>query len=199
MVKNNKGGNKSKRVGRKFVNAPTDKSIRYKDEEGEMYAVFSRLLGGDHCEVVCEDGQRRLCIIRKKFRGSGKRENKLVPGIWCLVGVRDWEVRTEGKQQKCDLLSVYNDFETDKIRRAIPQHITKLFLKVGGNGDNALDENEDNDIGVDFVMDDDDGMALSSVQSILNQRTTQHQQEQESRSHDAVLKQQLRELDLSSL
>ena len=74
MVKNSKGGNKSKRVGRKFLNTPVDRSVRFKQEDGEIYVVISKLFGGDNCGVLCEDGTTRLCVIRKKFRGRGKQE-----------------------------------------------------------------------------------------------------------------------------
>ena len=63
MVKN-AGGNKSKRQGRKFVNAPVQKSIRYATEDGELYAAVVKLMGGSHCEVMCIDGKTRICVIR---------------------------------------------------------------------------------------------------------------------------------------
>jgi translation initiation factor 1A len=114
MVKN-AGGNKSKRQGRKHVNAPQQKSIRYIKEEGEVYAVVTKLYGGSNCEVMCMDGNKRLCIIRNKFRGRDKRDNTIAPNVWVLVGVRDWEARI-GKPQKCDLLEVYSDTDREKIK-----------------------------------------------------------------------------------
>ena len=70
-----------------------------------------RLYGGANCEVICEDGHKRLCIIRNKFRGRGKRDNFIGPGVWVLVGLREWEARTGDKQEKCDLLCVYREDE----------------------------------------------------------------------------------------
>ena len=114
MVKN-AGGNKSKRQGRKYVNAPQQRSVRYVKEEGEVYAVVTKLFGGSNCEVMCMDGNVRLCIIRNKFRGRDKRDNTIAPSVWVLVGIRDWEARI-GKPQKCDLLEVYTDADREKIK-----------------------------------------------------------------------------------
>ena len=36
MVKNQKGGNKSKKMGRKFLSAPVDRKIRLAQEDGEI-------------------------------------------------------------------------------------------------------------------------------------------------------------------
>ena len=107
MVKNGKGGNKGKKIGRKHIGT-TGGSIRIKREEGELYAVVLRICGGSNCEVHCEDGKQRLCIIRNKFRGRGKRGNEISSGVWVMVGMREWEQDVIGKRQKCDLLEVYS-------------------------------------------------------------------------------------------
>lgn len=153
MVKNSKGGNKSKRVGRKFLTASVDKSVRYKDEEGELYVVISKLYGGENCEVLCEDGTTRLCVIRKKFRGRGKQDNKIVPGVWALAGVREWEVRKAGKLSKCDLLTIYNDNEKEKLKNTLPSDTIKLLSKISGNLDFGDEDKYEN--GVEFIMSDD--------------------------------------------
>ena len=44
MVKN-AGGNKSKKMGRKFLTAPVDTKIRLSQEEAEIYAVENKNLG----------------------------------------------------------------------------------------------------------------------------------------------------------
>ena len=114
MVKNS-GGNKSKRQGRKYVNAPQQRNVRYIKEKGETYAVVTKLFGGSNCEVMCMDGQLRHCIIRNKFRGRDKRDNTITNNVWVLVGIRDWEARI-GKPQKCDLLEVYSQNDKEKIK-----------------------------------------------------------------------------------
>tara|TARA_B110000261_G_scaffold157116_1_gene191764 strand:+ start:273 stop:827 length:555 start_codon:yes stop_codon:yes gene_type:complete len=128
MVKNT-GGNKSKRQGRKHVNAPQQRSVRYIQEEGEVYAVVTKLFGGSNCEVMCMDGKVRLCVIRNKFRGRDKRDNTISPNVWVLVGIRDWEARI-GKPQKCDLLEVYSDGDREKIKTNGGDGIARLIAVV---------------------------------------------------------------------
>ena len=128
MVKNT-GGNKSKRQGRKYVTAPQQQSVRYIKEEGEVYAVVTKLFGGSNCEVMCMDGKARLCVIRSKFRGRDKRDNTISPNVWVLVGIRDWEARI-GKPQKCDLLEVYSDGDREKIKAIGGDDITRLIASV---------------------------------------------------------------------
>ena len=122
----NAGGNKSKRQGRKHINTPQQRNVRYIKEEGEVYAVVTKLLGGSNCEVMCMDGNVRLCIIRNKFRGRDKRDNTIGPNVWVLVGIRDWEARA-GKPQKCDLLEVYSDADREKIKTNGGADVTSLI------------------------------------------------------------------------
>lgn len=169
MVKNSKGGNKSKRVGRKFLSAPIDRSVRFKQEEGEIYVVISKLFGGDTCEVLCDDGKSRLCIIRKKFRGRGKQDNKIVPGVWALAGIREWEVRKEGKPSKCDLLCVYNDGEREKLKRDLDPKIVRLLGKISGNLEFGEEDKYDDTI--EFVMDDEFENRMSITREINSSDT----------------------------
>ena len=115
MVKNSKGGKGSKRIARKHVVNMSQRIVRYAKEEGEMYAVVSKHFGGQ-CEVVTSDGVTRLCIVRGKFKGRQRRDNNITLGTWVMVGIRDWEVRGDGKT-KCDLLYVYSDLDKDDIKQ----------------------------------------------------------------------------------
>ncbi|GAI87692.1 unnamed protein product [marine sediment metagenome] len=91
MPRNTGGGNKAKKFASKsFV--VSDRATRFASVEGEAYAVVQRMLGGTICEVLCIDGVVRLCVIRGKFSGKGKRDNRLSKGTWVLVGLRDWEI-----------------------------------------------------------------------------------------------------------
>lgn len=117
MVKNTTGGSKHKSQARKNV-APrggASSALRVAQEEGECYAQVEKMLGGSNCHVKCVDGDTRLCVIRGKFRGRGKRDNTLSTGSLVLVGIRDYETcKGGGKLQTCDLLEVYR--ESDKTR-----------------------------------------------------------------------------------
>ena len=120
MVKND-GGNKGKGLARKHVNAAKcggTKQLRVAVEDGERYAVVSKMLGNGMCYVRLLDGSAgdRLCIIRNKFKGRGKRDNILDSGSWVLVGMREWS----SKQDTCDLLEVYNHGERDRLMKNEP-------------------------------------------------------------------------------
>ena len=139
MVKNT-GGNKCKRQGRKYIHAPQQRSVRFIKEEGEMYAVVTKLYGGCNCEVICMDGNKRLCVIRNKFRGRDKGDNTISPKVWVLVGVREWESR-QGKPQKCDLLEIYTHQERSKLIQECKQNLSVLLNhersnEAGGGGNN---------------------------------------------------------------
>ena len=116
MVKN-KGGCKTKKQGRKFVNQPTNKHLRVSKDPLEHYAVVTKMLGFGRCYVQCLDDVERLCIIRNKFRGRGKRDNLVGVGTWVLVGLREWELNKTDKKQNCDLLEVYSEGEKNKLEK----------------------------------------------------------------------------------
>lgn len=174
MVRNKTGGNKSKKSARKHVqtsDSSYNRKLRFIEEEGENYAVVIKLLGGPNCEVVCNDGISRQCIIRNKFRGRDKRDNNIAPGVWVLVGVRDWEARTN-KAAKCDLLEVYSSNEKDKLKAISSINFTALT--------NALDDgtNKFND---NIIFEDD--TITSHKNNILNEIQDDEEDEEEKEAH----------------
>jgi translation initiation factor 1A len=119
MVKNTTGGNKQKSQARKFSQPSKQSSkLRVVEDEGEEYAQVTSLLGNGMCYVEC-DGSVKLCIIRGKFRGRGKRDNIIKKGSWVLVGIREWENAPTDKKshQKCDLLEVYSDYDKERLKQ----------------------------------------------------------------------------------
>ena len=120
MVKNAFGGNKAKGHARKSYAKPTSFALRTAQHDCEMYAMVEAMLGNGMCHVVCShDGITRLCHIRGKFSGKGKSSNIVKKGSWILVGTREWETPSDKKMQSCDLLEVYSDTETDKLKSLI--------------------------------------------------------------------------------
>jgi translation initiation factor 1A len=123
MVKNTKGGSGHKSMARKFAsnNSGNQKKTRFSMDQYEYYALVEKVLGNGMCYVICSDKKRRLCHIRGKFRGRGKRDNTIAPGSWVLVGGRDFESERsgEGKDlENCDLLEVYNDIDVIILKDA---------------------------------------------------------------------------------
>jgi len=149
MVKNTKGGSGHKAQARKYENTGkvSNFKTRFSEDEFEYYAQVTAILGNGMCHVMCKDGKKRLCIIRGKFRGRGKRDNTLSNGKWVLVGGRDFEAEKtgEGKNlEKCDLLEVYSDLDKERLKvlGGFNDFITRdnAFVAVsGGSADNDFE------------------------------------------------------------
>ena len=144
MVKN-LGGKQSKKMGRKFVNAPVDRRIRLANEEGEIYGVVTKLLGNGMFHANDCDSKERLCVMRNKFRGRSKRDNTVALGTWVLIGERDYEASSS--KPKCDLLEVYNATEKMKLKNSG----NKIFDNLKSDYD---DKHDDGTGDVDFQQGD---------------------------------------------
>lgn len=120
MVKNTKGGSGHKSQARKYeATKQSYTKTRFAEDDYEYYAQVVATLGNGMCHVMCMDGKKRLCIIRGKFRGRGKRDNIVSNGKWVLVGGRDFESERGGngdKLEKCDLLEVYSDLDKERLK-----------------------------------------------------------------------------------
>ena len=141
MVKNQKGGNKSKKMGRKFLTAPIERKVRLIQEDGELYAVVTKNLGNGMFYANDCDGTERLCIMRRKFKGRGKRDNVVALGGWVLIGEREFE---SCAKPKCDLLEVYTDFEKQKLKKSGDPIFSRLISEYDTKpeGDNIEDDFE---------------------------------------------------------
>ena len=156
MVKNKVGGNKAKKYGRKHMvgdNMPV--KVRFTKEEGEMYAIVIKHYGQGRMDVLCEDDQIRSCVIRKKFRGRHKHNNKAVVGYFIMVGLRDWE--TSKDKENCDLLETYDDQEKEKLIQRQPNipfnYMLKRCNEMIGTSDN---DNENIDTSIHFTTNEND-------------------------------------------
>jgi initiation factor 1A len=123
MVKNKTGGSGHKSQARKNVVTNADKHnnrLRLVEEEGELYGQVTKNLGNGMCEVICSDNIKRLCIIRGKHRGRGKRDNEIRMRSIIMIGLREWTTHVENskKLEKCDLLEVYSDYDVDRLKKS---------------------------------------------------------------------------------
>ena len=119
MVRNTKGGNKSKGIARKHITGSREtRTLRLSTSELEKYGVITKLLGEGMFYVVTDlasDTQPHLLgHIRKKFKGRSKRDNTITLGSVILVGLRDWE---GPNYKKCDLLEVYDANEVRQLMK----------------------------------------------------------------------------------
>ena len=164
MVKN-KGGNKAKKQGRKFVNQPQISHFtRMAKDEDECYAIVQKSFGHGMIEVLCIDNIIRLCIIRNKFKGRGKQDNLVKNGSWLLVGLRSWEIVTN-KKPKCDLLEVYNDEDINKIKN---NPINKEYNFNIFNIEDATNKNIENET-IEFI---DNIIETNNDQEHINQNNS---------------------------
>ena len=157
MVKNKKGGSSHKRMARKHVNTGDFRQRKLREPgDGEMFARVTRVNGGNVFEVICNDKVNRQMIVRKKFRGRNKRDNTIAIGTMVLVGIRDWEVLSEKKKPKVDLLEVYNHGQMDQLK------------KVKSLNKEILPEQEISHEDDGFMMDTDNIVIDENIQEELN-------------------------------
>ena len=111
MVKNATGGKKARGMASKHLK-PKSKLLRIIQEDGEMYGVITEKLGGGHAKVACMDNTTRMVVIGSKFKNERLSRNQMV-----LIGLREWQTKIQGsdKLEKCDLLEIYTDIETDAL------------------------------------------------------------------------------------
>lgn len=146
MVKNTKGGSKTKGQARKFANPVAAKNIlRLSQDELEIYAQVTKILGNGMCHVLCIDNVTRLCHIRGKFRGRGKRDNLIVGGTWILAGLREWEIGKQpggSKLENCDLLEVYSDLDKERLKSTLHNINWSAFI---ANDNKFMNSDKGND------------------------------------------------------
>jgi hypothetical protein len=132
MVKNTKGGNKSKGIARKHITGAREaRALRLSTSELEKYGVITKLLGEGMFYVVTDistDAQPHLLgHIRKKFKGRSKRDNTITLGSVILIGLREWE---GPNYKKCDLLEVYDANEVRQLMTTPSVDITSLHRYI---------------------------------------------------------------------
>ena len=168
MVRNN-GGNKAKKFASKTFNI-TEKNTRFSSDKDEIYATVNKMLGSNICEVLCIDGKLRLCIIRGKFSGKGRRDNRLCRGKWILVGLRGWEV-TSKEKEKCDLLEVYSDNDKEKLIKNSRENF-RVFLSVS-------EEDQNNDDQVQFINDRENELFDTEITNNRNNNSEEDEEDKE--------------------
>ena len=153
MVKNTKGGSGQKKFARKNTGGSKNNKLRISEDEGEIYAIVTKMLGNGMFHCVCADGASRLGHIRGKFTGKGKRDNMVEGGKWVLIGLREWDVPSETstrsisnpkeKIQKCDLLEVYSDSDKQRLRETVSEDWSLLDNNDVSKKNKVVDVYED--------------------------------------------------------
>ena len=151
MVKNIYGGNKHKSQGRKFT-VKSSYKLRISNDEAEIYAVVTKMLGNGMFYCHCIDDIIRLGHIRGKFSGRGKRDNIVEVGKWVLVGEREWEDKSK-KEKQCDLLEVYNDLDKEKLLDTVG-----IDWSILNNQDTTKSKDITKEVGFEFTTQRDEEM-----------------------------------------
>jgi initiation factor 1A len=146
MVKNTHGGSGHKKFGRKFTSGPKSNKLRISEDECEIYAIVTKMLGNGMFHCHCIDNTMRLGHIRGKFSsGRGKRDNLVEGCKWVLIGLREWDVPSDkssaslikatDKMQQCDLLEVYSDSDKRRLKETILEN-----WQILDNNDVSIDK-----------------------------------------------------------
>lgn len=111
MPKNTVGGKKYKQQKHKTDDQPNKPLLER--ENGQEYAVVTKLLGNSRVSALFYDRDLKrereiMCILRP---GLKKKRQWAKMGSIILISLRDFE------KDKADVLHVYNDEETKKLKR----------------------------------------------------------------------------------
>lgn len=136
MPKNKGKGGKNRKRGKN----DTEKEKRelvYKDE-GQDYAIVTKMLGNGWIECNCSDGEQRLAHIRGAFR----KRVWITQGDLVLLGLRDYQ------DSRADVILKYNPDEARMLKAEgeLPESI-----KIN---ENATLEDEEDEVDIDFDIDD---------------------------------------------
>jgi translation initiation factor 1A len=169
MVKNTTGGGRTKGQARKFLNSSKQpNNLRLSNDDDEVYAQVTKILGNGMCHVLCIDKQTRLCHIRGKFRGRSKRDNIITNNGWILVGLREWENKDSTKMQNCDLLEVYSQLDVDRLKNTVDENWNIFNNHSTSNVNNSTEDT------FDFI-DDKTSEYMELIEKQFNEKNNQNE------------------------
>ena len=158
MPKNLKGGSKHKKFKNSNTSEITAKDMILK-EENQDYAKVEKLLGNCRVELLCNDGEKRLGIIR----GNMRKKQWINSNSIVLYSVRDYE------KDKVDIIHVYKDLVVKQMENKMKltfsitseeQNMDDIFMYVSDEEEqiqnniimkNKESDEEENDIFIDNI------------------------------------------------
>ena len=165
MVKNNVGGNKSKKFARKHIQAPRQHAPLRLAQEGEFYACVTKVYGQGRFQVISLKNEEYMCHLGNKFRGRFKRDNIVALNTWLLVGRREWESASATKRPTCDVLEVYTSAEVDLLRSRVYENWSVFPLPGQEHMGAAAAATED-----EIIFSDRDPAGAAAVAAVPAQR-----------------------------
>ena len=195
MGKNTQGGSSHKKFARKFNtnNSLHINRLRVSEDEAEIYAIVSKMLGNGMFHCHCIDNKIRLGHIRGKFSGRGKRDNLVEGGKWVLIGLREWDMPnekpnvslTKAKIQHCDLLVVYTDSDKQRLKESVSVDWHILDNNdVSNDTNNQSNEDDvfmfstDKDIERQILIDKMNSSTIEKITLNLGEKTEETQEEE---------------------
>jgi hypothetical protein len=166
MVKNAKGGNKSKGFARKFISSQQNTSIRLPQDPLEQFAIVQKMYG-TICDVTTQDMKVFKCHIRGKFRGRSKRNSIISVGKLILIGFRDFEAP---QYKNTDLLEIY-DSQDILLLSLFPQLNISSLLSLSQS---LLSTNYNTTTTLPTDDDDSDIISFSNLPTTTLHPTLQH-------------------------
>ncbi|AYV79970.1 MAG: hypothetical protein Gaeavirus3_24 [Gaeavirus sp.] len=130
MVKNIKGGNKTKKQKRGY----TKKEVLERLEPGQMFGQVIEN-HGDHFSILCSDNVTRL----GRLYGPAKRGPRITPTTFVVISLRDYET----DQKKCDIVGIANPPSDNR-------NIFKSINPVKANDNDITFYNPDDDVFKEF-------------------------------------------------
>ena len=138
MPKNLKGGNKHKKMKNNKDN--NDDVLILKDSEDQDYAKVQKLLGNCRVELICNDKEKRLGIIRGQMRKK----------VWVNINSVVLYSKREYEDDKVDIIHVYKN-------ETLLNHYKKMNLTFS-----ILNEEEKDD-DIYFNNDSEDDFNLDEI------------------------------------
>lgn len=133
MGKNNGLGGSSRRKGKKNRDVTNVHETIFK-EDGMGYGYIDKSYGNGRFNVVCEDGLKRMGILR----GSLRKKVWIVGGDFILYGIRDFQ------DDKIDIVHKYTNDDVSKLYRY--EEITKNMYDIYTSDVHHLNNKTDEDI-----------------------------------------------------
>jgi translation initiation factor 1A len=109
---------------------------------GQMYGRVTKLLGGYHVMVYCNDDRERMCTIR----GTMRKKVWISVGDMVLISLRE----CVSSDDKADICARYDPKVIYKLRKIDPSINPKLFVDQNEKMDDASVEDDSNG----FVFDE---------------------------------------------
>jgi translation initiation factor 1A len=111
-------------------------------QDGQAYAVATKILGNRRINVKCSDGRERMAIIMGRFKG---KSNWIEVGTLVLINLREYSINDD----KAEVCNIYDPYDVSQLRKLGELNWMNVDQKDDDDID-LFDENID-DIDLDAI------------------------------------------------